>query len=89
MSRGGKTKTLWDTPGPDDDGDFADDSSGYGWDPGSEEDEDDDYRDFLAREFGVANERPQQSKWLKTTAIVVLIAFILPTLLLLLQSLGR
>ncbi|TVQ03682.1 MAG: hypothetical protein EA381_01140 [Planctomycetaceae bacterium] len=88
MSRGGRTKTLWDTPSPDDDYDY-DDSSGYGWDPGSEEDEDDEYRDFLQREFGVPNDRPQPTKWLKITAIVVLIAFILPTLLLVLQSLGR
>lgn len=87
MSRGGRTRTLWDTPRPGDDDAYLDDSSGWGWDRGDAEEEDDEYRDFLEREFGVANPGGRSSRWLKVTAIVVLIAFVLPTVLLLLQSL--
>jgi hypothetical protein len=79
----------WDA---DDDLEGADDtpdadSFGYDSDP---DEEDEEYRDFIAREFGDDDQEPRRFMTGKTVIVyALLISFILPFLLVLLQSFTR
>lgn len=79
----------WDAGDDSADADEAPDADSFGYDSDPDE-EDEEYRDFIAREFGDEDAESKRS-WTGKTVIVylVLISFILPFLLTLLQGLTR
>ena len=73
----------WDDENEDDDG--YDDSVGYG-DDGDEEEE---YQEFLEREFGSGQGGSRLSRLQYATVIVLLLIFIVPPLLYVLSALTQ
>jgi len=73
----------WDAEDEDDDG--YDDSVGYG----DDSDEDEEYQEFLEREFGGGQGGSRLSRLQYATVIVLLLIFIVPPLLYVLSALTQ
>lgn len=79
----------WDADDDLEDSDDTPDADSFGYDSDPDE-EDEEYRDFIAREFGDDDSEPKRYMTGKTVIVyLLLISFILPFLLVLLQSFTR
>jgi len=74
MNRSRSNQWDDDEPSYDEDDERYDDSQGYS-DDGDEEEE---YQEFLEREFGVGAGSPKRSRWQFWTAVVLLVSFAFP-----------
>lgn len=85
MNRSRSNRWDDDDTSYDDDEDRYDDSQGYREDG----DEEEDYQEFLEREFGSSAGSPTRSQWQFWTAIVLLVSFAFPLLSYLLWAISQ
>lgn len=91
INRRGRSNAWEDPDEESEEGDLYDDSLGYG--EGDAAEEEDEYEEFLEREFGIRDVSgrggSRLSSWQYYTVFIVLTAFLLPLVLLLIQALTR